>query len=104
MRVLLLTFSLMAALAAPANAMMLAQDGHIRAVIMVDRAATAPEVYAARQLALNLKEMTGAPFRVFTNNVVAGQTIIVGQGEAAYASFPDVPFDQLDGEEWNIRQ
>ena len=104
MRVLLLTFSLMAALAAPANAMMLAQDGHIRAVIMVDRAATAPEVYAARQLALNLKEMTGAPFRVFTNNVVPGQTIIVGQGEAAYASFPDVPFDQLDGEEWIIRQ
>jgi hypothetical protein len=81
----------------------LARNGATRTVIIVDPAATAPELYAARQLATNLEQITGATFELRTNSAAPSRAIVVGQGQAAARLFHDVPFRQLDGEEWIIR-
>ena len=87
----------------PLCGMELAHHGAAGAVIIVDPAATATEVYAAQQLAANLKEITGANFVVRTDTHAPSRAIVVGQGTAAEALFHDVPFGKLDGEEWVIR-
>ncbi len=87
----------------PLCGMELAHHGAAGAVIIVDPAATATEVYAAQQLAANLKEITGANFVVRTDTHAPSRAIVVGQGAAAQALFHDAPFGKLDGEEWVIR-
>lgn len=81
----------------------LANNGATRTVIVVDPAATAPELTAARELATDLLFITGAKFEIRTNTVAVSRTILVGQGKAAERIFRDVPFSQLDSEEWVIR-
>lgn len=85
-------------------AVTLARHGTTRHVIVLDPAATEPERHAARELADALRQVTGAEFPVQTS---AGESprraIFVGQGSAARERFPDVPWDQLEGEEVVLR-
>jgi hypothetical protein len=81
----------------------LARNGTARAVIVIDPAATAPEALAARELASCLQQITGATFQIRTNTSAPAHAIIVGSGKAAETLFRDVPFGQLDNEEWVIR-
>jgi Domain of unknown function (DUF4838) len=81
----------------------LAQNGAARAVIILDPHATASEIYAARQLADSLEQITGAVFEIRTNTVAPTHAIVVGQGQAARRLFHDGTFSQLDGEEWVVR-
>jgi hypothetical protein len=81
----------------------LATDGKAQTVIVLDPAATAAEVHAAQTLASTLKEITGATFEIETNTAAPRHAIVVGQGQAAQKLFQDVPFSQLNGEEWIIR-
>jgi hypothetical protein len=66
--------------------------------IVVDLTATATELYAARQLALSLEQITGASFEIRTNTESPARAIIAGPGAAA-ASFPEIPFAPLGEEE-----
>jgi hypothetical protein len=81
----------------------LASKGTTRHVIVVDPAATAPELTAARELAAILRQITGADFMVATNARAPTRAILVGTGAAARSAFPDVPFDGLDAEELIIQ-
>jgi len=81
----------------------LAKNGTAQAVIVIDPAATATEAFAARELASYLHQITGGNFEIRTNTVAPSHAIVVGQGKAAESLFHDVPFNQLDGEEWVIR-
>jgi hypothetical protein len=85
------------------NGATLASNGKARTVIVIDPSATPAEAYAARELASCLQQITGATFQVRTNASAPRRAIIVGPGKAATALFPDVPFSQLEGEEWIIR-
>jgi hypothetical protein len=85
------------------SAALIAKNGVARTVIIVDPAATAVEIYAARQLSLTLQQITGASFEVETNSRSPDRAIIVGPGAAAAESFPDAPLTQLGEEELLIR-
>src|SRR5271154_1283411 len=86
----------------PAPAATIAEHGGARTVIAIDPAATAPEIYAAQQLASSLQEITGAVFEIRTNTESPAHAIIVGPGAAA-ASFQGMPSTPLGGEELIIR-
>lgn len=87
----------------PLDAATLAINGRPKSVIIVDPSATAVEFYAARQLAENLRQITGAVFEIRTNTTAPRQSILVGQGKAALKYFPNVPYDKLGDEEWVIQ-
>lgn len=93
----------MAVWAAPVSAMTIAKNGKARVVIVVDPSATATEFYAARELAANLQQITGASFEIQTNTRAPKRAILVGPGTAARAVFKDVPFDKLGNEELVMR-
>ena len=84
-------------------AAIIAENGLARTVIVVDPAATATEMYAARQLASTLQQITGATFEMRTNTESPARAIMVGTGAAAAAAFPEAPLAQLGGEELIIR-
>jgi hypothetical protein len=81
----------------------LANKSTTRQVIVVDPAATPPEITAARELAATLRQVTGAGFAITTNTKAPTRAILVGAGAAARSAFPDVPFDGLDAEELVIQ-
>ena len=85
------------------SAAVIARHGRAEMAIVIDPSATATEMYAARELAANLQEITGATFEIQTNTLAPERAIIVGPGAAARAVFKDVPFDQLGNEELVIR-
>jgi hypothetical protein len=85
------------------SAAVIAENGGARTVIVVDPSAEAVEMYAARQLASTLQQITGASFEIRTNTKSPARAIIVGPGAAAAASFPETPLGQLGEEEWLIR-
>ena len=87
----------------PASAVLIAEKGVARTVIVVDAAATATENYAARQLAEVLQQITGASFEIITNSEAPPHAIIVGQGKAATKFFPETPLAQFGQEELVIR-
>jgi hypothetical protein len=86
-----------------APAALIAEKGEARTVIVVDPAATATEMYAARQLASVLQQITGASFEILTNTEAPARAIMVGPGAAATASFREVSPAQLGAEELMIR-
>jgi hypothetical protein len=81
----------------------LASKGATRHVIVVDPAATAPELTAAKELATTLRQITGAEFAIQTNTKAPTRAILVGGGAAASEAFLDVPFDGLGAEELVMR-
>ncbi|MGI8604441.1 MAG: DUF4838 domain-containing protein [Verrucomicrobiales bacterium] len=83
--------------------LLLADAGRTEFVIVIDPAATAPELTAAAQLASTFKQITGAEFPVQTNTTAPARAILVGQGEAARRVFDGVPFDSFATEEVIIR-
>jgi hypothetical protein len=85
------------------SALTLSDERGARAAIIIDAAATPTESFAARELASHLKQITGMEFNIRTNSNAPDRAILVGRGAAAHAVFPDVPFDQLGGEEVIIR-
>lgn len=84
-------------------AAVLAENGAAQMPIVIDPQATATEIYAAHQLADALQQITGAAFMIQTNTHAPARAILVGPGAASHALFPDVPFDQLGGEELVMR-
>jgi hypothetical protein len=84
-------------------AAIISRNGVARTVIVVDPAATPVEVYAARQLASALQQITGASFEMRTNTQSPPRAIIVGTGAAATAAFPGAPLAQLGEEDTIIR-
>jgi hypothetical protein len=86
-----------------ASAAIIAENGAVRTVIVVDPAATPPESYAARELASTLREITGATFEIRTNTEAPPRAIIVGLGAAATAAFGEMTPAQLGEEELMIR-
>jgi hypothetical protein len=84
-------------------AAIIARNGVARTVIVVDPSATAVEMYAARQLASSLQQITGASFEIRTNTQSPAHAIIVGDCAAAAASFSEAPSAQLGEEEFLIR-
>jgi hypothetical protein len=82
---------------------MIAENGVARTVIVVDPKATATELFAARQLASSLQQITGASFEIRTDTKSPARAIFVGAGAAAAASFPHQPLAQLGDEELIIR-
>jgi hypothetical protein len=83
--------------------MVIARHQKARVVIVVDPTATPSENFAARELALDLKKITGATFEIRTNSEAPAHAILVGPGSAARKFFKDVPFDELGGEELVVR-
>lgn len=105
MRTACVFLGLLALLAQPASAALaLARDGAAKCVILRQAGATAPELFAAKELADTLKAITGAEFAVQdAAEPVPEAAVIVGQGSVAKALFPEVPFDQLGQEEIVIK-
>ncbi|HXJ56510.1 MAG TPA: DUF4838 domain-containing protein [Verrucomicrobiae bacterium] len=68
---------------------LLADGGKTRQTIVVDPAATATEVFAARELAAHLRQITGAEFNVLTNAQAPARAILVGMGVAARKVFAE---------------
>ncbi len=89
--------------AVPSFAATIAKNGKTKMVIVVDPAATATELFAARELATNLEQITGATFEIQTNTKAPKRAIFVGAGTVVRSVFKDVPFDQLGDEELVIR-
>jgi len=85
------------------SATVIARHGKAEMVIVTDPSATATELYAARELATNLQQITGATFEIQTNAQAPEHAIFVGQGTAARTVFGDTPFDQLGNEELVMR-
>src|ERR1700683_2494394 len=81
------------------SAALIARNGVARTAIVVDPSATPVEIYAARQLAGTLQQITGASFEIETNARAPKRAIIIGAGAAASESFPDAQLSQLGGEE-----
>lgn len=81
--------------------MQLAANGKARCPILTQPGATAPEQYAAQELARFLSQATGATFEVreAAGTEAAGPAIIVGPGPLAAALFPQVKLDTFGGEE-----
>jgi len=77
----------------------LTENGWTHYVIVVDPKASAPELFAAGELAAQLRQITGAEFVIQTNTKPASRAILVGDGEAARSVFREVPFDKLEPEE-----
>lgn len=102
MKSLILLALLFTAVTARAE-LLLAEKGEAKGVVLVDPAATAPERYAANELAATLQQMTGANFLVRTNTEAPERAILVGPGDAARRVFADVPFDALGDEELVIK-
>jgi hypothetical protein len=95
--------ALLVALIRQTPAAVIAENGEARTVIVVDPRATATEMFAARQLASSLQQITGASFEIRTNTESPARAIMVGPGAAAAASFPQAPWAQLGEEELMIR-
>ena len=89
----------------PAHArFLIAADGQPKCVILRQAGATVPELNALRELTNHLQTITGARFEVReAGESVPASAIIVGQGSAARALFPEVPFDKLGAEEIVIK-
>jgi hypothetical protein len=84
-------------------AVLLAEGGKTRHVIVVDPSASPPEQTAAKALAATFRQIAGAEFSVQTSTESPSRAIFVGGGAAARRSFPEVPFDGLDAEELIIK-
>ena len=102
MKPVILLALLFTAVAARAE-LVLAEKGEAHCVILVDPAATAPERYAANDLASTLRQMTGAKFLVRTNTEAPERAFLVGPGDASRRVFADVPFEALGAEELVIK-
>ena len=87
----------------PSFAFTIAKEGKPACVIVSQPGATAAEKNAAQDLAATLRNITGAEFQIIEAESAPAQSIIVGPGPAAQASFPKVAFDQLGLEEIVIR-
>src|SRR5665213_2452197 len=98
-----LTLAVLLAFIQQTPAAMIAENGEARTVIVVDPKASVAEMYAARQLASTLQQITGASFEIRTNTESPTRAIIVGAGAAAATSFPQSPSAQLGEEELIIR-
>jgi hypothetical protein len=83
--------------------LLLAEREEAKCVVLVDPAATAPERNAANELAVTLRQITGADFLVRTNTQAPDHAILIGSGEAARREFAEVPFDALGAEELVIK-
>ena len=86
-----------------AFALTLSDRSGARVVIVVDPASTPPEIFAAQELALHLKQITGMDFTILTNAAAPARSILVGAGNAARKEFSDMRFDSLGPEELVIR-
>jgi hypothetical protein len=85
------------------GAAILARDHKARMVIVIDPKAGPTEAFAARELASDLTQITGAIFEVLTNSRPSAHAIFVGPSAAARKLFKDIPFDNLGGEELVIQ-
>jgi len=103
MKAICVALVFLVALVRPTLAAIIAENGMARTFIVVDPAATAPEKFAANQLALTLRQITGAAFEIRTSTQSPNHAIIVGPGGAATKSFSDVTFEGLGEEELIIR-
>ncbi|MCL5096390.1 MAG: DUF4838 domain-containing protein [Candidatus Omnitrophica bacterium] len=106
-RILYLFYPLMALSIAASTAearLVIAEGGEAQVAVFTEKGATATELYAAKELADTLRQVTGATFE--TNEVkgeLPEKAILVGPGQIARDLFPEVPFDQLGDEEIVIR-
>jgi hypothetical protein len=83
--------------------LVLANGGKTRHTIVVDPGAAAVEVFAARELASHLGQITDTEFVVQTNGKAPDRAILIGPGSAARKTFAEVPFDLLGAEELVIK-
>lgn len=84
----------------------LANDATTSYVIVLDTTAPEPERYAARELADHLRQVTGAEFPVQllgATDKVPRRAICVGGGPVVRGQFPDLPWNDLRGEEIVLR-
>lgn len=82
----------------------LAEHGKAVSVILIDRAATPTERAAAKELANTLTQITGGTYAIRESSGTAPErAILVGAGMAARRAFPEIPFDELEGEELVIK-
>lgn len=81
----------------------ISKNGAARCIIIRQAGATGAEAHAAADLAATLKQVTGAPFALRDAAPTAGRAIIVGQGPAAQALFPEIDWAALGGEDVVIR-
>jgi hypothetical protein len=80
------------------------EGGAAKCVIVTQPGATAPERYAAEELARWLGEVTGVQIETRDNSgEVQPNAIVIGPGPVASALCPDVRLDKLGGEEYVIR-
>jgi hypothetical protein len=84
--------------------LILAEDGQAKCVIVRQPGATAPELHALKELAGTLQQITGAEFTIQEADTnLPERAIIVGQGPAARALFPEIDFGKLGAEEIVIK-
>lgn len=82
-----------------ADSIMLAKSGKAKATIIVGQDATAPEKYAADELANYLKQITGAEFNKSTDpSAVSGTKIFIGQTAMVKAMLPDFDWSSVKGD------
>jgi hypothetical protein len=81
--------------------LVLSQGGGARCGIVQGTNATHPEVHAAQELAQTLNQITGGTFEIEAGDAKLEQAcIIVGQGPAAAAWFPEYDFSKFGPEEF----
>lgn len=74
----------------------LAKDGQPAMVILQQPGATAAESNAVRELAVTLRQITGADFKIeIAGPKLPRRAIVVGPGPAAQKLFPEVSLDEL---------
>lgn len=82
----------------------LANSAKTKFVILTQPGAIPAETNAAQELASTLKQITGAEFPIQPAEArVPGRAIVIGPGPAAEKLFPEIPFNELGGEEIVIK-
>lgn len=80
-----------------------AEGGKPKTTVVLAPGATAPERYAAEELAHWLGEMSGTAIPVRETGDAGENAIVVGQGALARTLAPDVDWDRVGGEETVVR-
>ncbi|MCC6729124.1 MAG: DUF4838 domain-containing protein [Chthonomonadales bacterium] len=104
MRILVLLLCLVCLAAGAQGSVSLAARGRALCPILLQPGATAPERYAAEELARYLGRITGAEFEVRqVDGAVPESAIVVGQGPVADRLFPDAGLAAMGREQLTMR-
>lgn len=105
MRTLLLLTAILLAMSAKESTapMQLARNRKPLVTIYLHPTATAPERYAAEELANALQKITGATFSRVEQTETPAEGILVGQSPAAKTLFPEVNLETFEAEQYVIQ-